>query len=318
MNLHKDRESMELLISNITKRSKIREDVLEKDYYVTLLLEELATKENQANAFFKGGTALYKALKSVRRFSEDIDLTVNVEGLPSKSQEQKRLKNVANGFSVLDVKEKLTDKKGIVEVAYKYNPLFTPATSDILQRCGNVKVEATSFTVSKPIKFIEIAPHIYELADVREKQILEDAFEVKPFKIGTISLERIFVDKIFAAEFYYIRKKWLDFSKHIYDITTVYKLGTVYALLGNASELGDLIELKRLEEKNRIGGVPDNVKIKDFEYFKNIKFYNSSTFKDALRKIHNIYVFDERERISIEDVKSTLEILKQIFIHLGS
>lgn len=56
---------MELLISNISERTGVREDVLEKDYYVTLL-KELSEKKNQNYAYFKGGTALYKALKSIR------------------------------------------------------------------------------------------------------------------------------------------------------------------------------------------------------------------------------------------------------------
>ena len=63
MKLHESKESMELLISNISERTGVREDVLEKDYYVTLLLKELSEKKNQNYAYFKGGTALYKALK---------------------------------------------------------------------------------------------------------------------------------------------------------------------------------------------------------------------------------------------------------------
>lgn len=37
MKLHESKESMELLISNISERTGVREDVLEKDYYVSLL-----------------------------------------------------------------------------------------------------------------------------------------------------------------------------------------------------------------------------------------------------------------------------------------
>ena len=189
MRLHKDRENMETLISNISERTSVREDVLEKDYYVTLLLKELSEKENQNYAYFKGGTALYKALKSVRRFSEDIDLTVYVEDLTNSSQEQKRLTNSVKDFKSLEFKEKLLDKKSSIEVSYKYDPIFVPNTNDTLQRFGNVKIEATSFTVSKPVELMEIAPHLYELATTEEKEVLETVFDVKPFKIATISLE---------------------------------------------------------------------------------------------------------------------------------
>lgn len=74
MNLHLDKAAFQLVVDEISKKCSVRRDVLEKDYYVTLLLKELSEREHQAYAYFKGGTALYKALKSIRRFSEDIDL----------------------------------------------------------------------------------------------------------------------------------------------------------------------------------------------------------------------------------------------------
>lgn len=74
MNLHLDRAAFRVLIERIHQRTGYREDVLEKDYYVTLILKELANKQtNGLPAYFKGGTALYKALKTTNRFSEDID-----------------------------------------------------------------------------------------------------------------------------------------------------------------------------------------------------------------------------------------------------
>lgn len=95
MKLHLDRAAFEFIIDKTAKTNGVRRDVLEKDYYVTLLLCELSQKESQGYAYFKGGTALYKALRSIRRFSEDIDLTVFTEDCPTNSQAQKRLENAA-------------------------------------------------------------------------------------------------------------------------------------------------------------------------------------------------------------------------------
>jgi predicted nucleotidyltransferase component of viral defense system len=80
LRLHDDRAAFVGILANVSGRTGMRQDILEKDYYVTLLLEELAGRQGELPAFFKGGTALYKALGSIRRFSEDIDLTVRVEG----------------------------------------------------------------------------------------------------------------------------------------------------------------------------------------------------------------------------------------------
>lgn len=64
-----------------TLKPVYRTDVLEKDYYVVLTLKELAgMQKDDLPAFFKGGTALYKALKTTNRFSEDIDLSVDTRG----------------------------------------------------------------------------------------------------------------------------------------------------------------------------------------------------------------------------------------------
>lgn len=48
---------------------------LELDTDVLIYMEKQATLP----AYFKGGTALYKAQKSIRRFSEAIDLTICID-----------------------------------------------------------------------------------------------------------------------------------------------------------------------------------------------------------------------------------------------
>ena len=49
--------------------------IIEKDYYVTLVLRELA--KQVPNLLFKGGTSLSKCYKIIDRFSEDIDITLD-------------------------------------------------------------------------------------------------------------------------------------------------------------------------------------------------------------------------------------------------
>lgn len=88
MNLHQDKEAFEALLSDISRRTGIRMDIIEKDYYLTLLLSELAERQDSLPAYFKGGTALYKAIGCMKRFSEDIDLTVEAQDC-TKSQGKK-------------------------------------------------------------------------------------------------------------------------------------------------------------------------------------------------------------------------------------
>ncbi len=100
-------------------------------------------------------------------------------------------------FKSLGKQEVLENERSTITCLYRYNSVFKDLT-DPLERLGSVKVEGTSFTVSKPNKTLQIAPHLYELANENEKKILEDDFDVRPFFIPTITMERIFIDKVFA------------------------------------------------------------------------------------------------------------------------
>ncbi len=313
MKLHFNEEDLEFFINIINERTGVREDVLEKDYYVTLMLKELAEKEYQNYSYFKGGTALYKGLKSIRRFSEDIDLTVYVDNCMSNTQKRKRLRESALGYESLKFKEKKIDNKFCLETIYQYNSLFQTNQRDALQRFGVVKIESTSFTISEPVEFVEIAPHLYELANSEEREILEKEFDVKPFCIATITLERIFIDKVFAAEFYYLRGMLKDFTKHIYDLTVMINLDRIKKFLENKSYLNYVINLKRKEENRRIGGIKKEVLIKNFEYLNDVKFYMSSKFKTNLAYIHNTYVLNNNDIISINEVLNLINLLKNIF-----
>lgn len=166
MKLHEDKFAFLNIINLIHEASSIRADILEKDYYVTLLLRELAGKQVTLPAYFKGGTALYKAQKSIRRFSEDIDLTVCIDNC-SNSQAKKRLEMATKKYQALprtSRKDLEDDRKGSITTVYDYTPLVGVDSDDPLQRFGYVKVEGTSFTVSEPFTPLEIEPILYTYA----------------------------------------------------------------------------------------------------------------------------------------------------------
>ena len=71
MNLHSDRAAFELIIDEVANSSGVRRDVLEKDYYVTLLLKELADKPNQGYAYFKGEVTPKVWTKNIRLYGNE-------------------------------------------------------------------------------------------------------------------------------------------------------------------------------------------------------------------------------------------------------
>lgn len=310
MKLHLDRIAFKQIIDKVSKQYGVRQDVLEKDYYVTLLLLELSQREKQGYAYFKGGTALYKALRSIRRFSEDIDLTISIESCPTPNQAKKRLENATLNYKSLSKGETLANERYSITCEYLYDSMYDLDVGDALQRFGKVKVEGTSFTVSEPTTKIEIAPHLYELCDENDQSILRVHYNVLPFQIEAIALERIFIDKIFAAEFYFERNEYNDVAKHVYDLTVLLNNEKIQSFLSNHDEVFKIIGLKRREEISRKGGVDKNLKVVDFKYFKGLN--NNKEFEAQFKKMQKIYVFNKDDEIFIDDSLNTLRKLQQL------
>ena len=270
MKLHLNKKLFRDIIDTLNTRTGIAIDIIEKDYYVCILLKELSKRQNELKAYFKGGTAIYKILNTMNRFSEDIDLTVKVLTEESNTRNKKRLKQSALGYNIEGlelIKEECIDNKGSITGMYRYNSVYSDSEIP-LQRAGKIQVEATSFTVSEPTEKYYIESLIYKLANNSEKKILEEQFDVSKIEIEIIKLERMFIDKIFAAEFYYIRDMYMDTAKHIYDISILFYNEKIQNLLNNDEELNKLIKYKRQEEKARIGGIDENTQIKNFNYLK--------------------------------------------------
>lgn len=55
-------------------------EVLEKDVWVCWVLEQLFTMPERGEMAFKGGTSLSKAYRTIERFSEDVDITLDLRG----------------------------------------------------------------------------------------------------------------------------------------------------------------------------------------------------------------------------------------------
>ena len=312
MNLHTDKDAFQVLLSNIHERTGYRLDVLEKDYYVVLILKELAQMQKDGlAAYFKGGTALYKALKTTNRFSEDIDLSVDTRDC-SRTQNDKRLEKATKKYTSLvrNSEEGKTNRSEVVAM-YLYDPIVPYDKDDALQRFGKLKVEATSFTISEPTAPMTIAALIYDLATDEEKSILESNYDVAPFEIQTITVERIFIDKLFAAEAY-VRKsgeanRAFEAAKHIYDLTVMSEIASIISLCDNVILMQKLLKIRMDEEKERRDGIP-GINPNQFSFFTEAKL--NSAVRGAYEIMQKQYVLRECDRIPFEKAMDAIAQIK--------
>lgn len=143
MKLHLNKDVFKQFINKISSETNISVDILEKDYYVCCIPQELAKKQDELQAYFKGGTATYKILDTMNRFSEDIDLTVKVSEQLSKNQKKKSFERTAFDYNVegLTLNEAKSIKNGKSETAfYDYETVFDIDTAP-LQRAGEIQIK---------------------------------------------------------------------------------------------------------------------------------------------------------------------------------
>lgn len=235
----------------------------------------------------------------------------------SRSQGKKRLETAANAYKELrrtTEKERESNQRGSITSVYEYDPVTLVDTEDALQRFGHVKVEATSFTVSEPTEPLEISPLLYSEATEAQRDILERRFEVRPFTIQTIKMERIFADKILAAEFYYQRGMLFDTAKHLYDLATMLEQERIHRLLDNSEELIKMIAYKRKKENVRIGSDLAQKPFSEFTLFQTGR--DDPELRDAFMRMQQIYVFSDEDILQPESLQRYMDRLTQRLLSL--
>lgn len=234
--LHNDKELFKQVILAVSEAMGIDSGIIEKDYYVTMFLKRLVDKQPQV--IFKGGTSLSKCHKLIKRFSEDIDLSFECDKRPTEGQ-RKHLKESI--VSVIDeFSFKLTNPDDI-RSRRDYNKYIVdfPSVFDSVALKQYLIIETSVFLRAYPSVEMLATSFIYDYFKEENREDIIEQFALKPFSLNVQSVERTFIDKLFAVGDYYLDGKVTEHSRHIYDLHKLY----------NAVEIND--ELKELFKQVR-------------------------------------------------------------------
>jgi len=253
MFLHQNIKTFEEIIENTHRCIGINKSLIEKDYYVFLLLKLIVhkqTNDKDQEIVFKGGTSLSKAYNIIQRFSEDIDLCLPQDKIKSAGA-RKRLTNAIT-TSINDLGLELYSIRNI-ERSGVYNDIrgnYNSITSDAPIE-SYIKVETVHRIKEYPVEKRLISSYITDYINTHIGNEALQAFHLEPFYVNTVSLYRTFIDKLFAIADYYLEDKVTRYSRHIYDL---YKLiNTIdwnnIQLVGNLRELLNQVQLERQPSK---------------------------------------------------------------------
>lgn len=215
--LDKNKEQFFKLISETAVYFDIHHDYVEKDYWLTLILKEIMNQEY--DYVFKGGTSLSKCYHLINRFSEDIDISyVTPFDEITCSQKEKRFRGIIE--SIKNVGLDISNMSSLKRRAY-FNQYICPYDSifDDTTTKKAVVVELAGQTPAFPITTKPIQSFVGQY--LKETKRLEEMnrYGLNEFDIKVITLERTFVDKVFAICDYYIKGIYERHSRHIYDIS---------------------------------------------------------------------------------------------------
>ncbi len=219
--------------------------VIEKDWWVCILLKAIFQSQYANSIIFKGGTSLSKAYDLIDRFSEDIDLIIDrqllgFDELNSKSQ-IKKLRKASGGFIINEFREELIqqlDQLGISKELYKikYNEhvddTSDPNTLEIYYQpeapVNNVYIqqrvllEMGARSLTEPSETKSIISFLDE--NYKDLTFTEPAFDVQ-----VVIPTRTFIEKVlllheeFSKPIDKIRAERL--TRHFYDLDKMMQAG---------------------------------------------------------------------------------------------
>lgn len=223
--------------------SAINNKALEKDIWVTIVLDAIFRTKYAKHLHFKGGTSLSKAWKIIERFSEDIDLSIerSFYGFSEElSYSQiKKLKRISSEFISTDFKDEL--EKTIIEIGVPANMFTikaTPIPETMKDTVDPQEIVIEYVSILEPIEYlpdtikVEVsARSIKEATQIRAINSIVDGLlpEIgllgESFYVCTIEPQVTMLEKIFLLHEEFTKSisdmRHLRMSRHLYDL---YKL----------------------------------------------------------------------------------------------
>ena len=242
MYLHKEnRELFRDAILLTSQRLEVSEDIVEKDYYVTLILKKLSAIEYPV--VFKGGTSLSKAFQVIDRFSEDIDITFTEHLGEARRKKLKYniLKPIADELGlVIRNFDSIESDKNLNHYDFYYESVVGDRVINAIP--PYVKLETSLMSYAFPSEERELGNYLLDALGAEEEELIA-TYDLGTFPMRVQSLNRTLIDKVFAVCDYYLLDKPHRNARHLYDI---YKL-TEHVEMGS-----DFLELVNEVRAHRI------------------------------------------------------------------
>ena len=168
---------------------------------------------------FKGGTSLSKCYKAIKRFSEDIDITIDTkisQGQMGKLKDAIVATSEELGITIPNLSE-TRSRRSYNKYELEYNSVVGDFNDVVLSK---VIMETSFSETSFPTVLLPVHSYVGDMMEFEAPDMLVEYF-LEPFEMKVQGINRTLVDKVFAICDYHLKGDVKRHSRHVYDI---YKL----------------------------------------------------------------------------------------------
>lgn len=217
----------------------LRAAVIEKDYYVTEALREIARAAGP-HVIFKGGTSLSKGWGLIDRFSEDVDLFLDPEsyrpplGTKGVDRELKRLRDIVLKMPNLSHRKEESSTFGGSGRSDRF--AYPQRFAGVGEVAARVLLESGIASGRQPTEDRALTSLLATY--LGEVGVSLQAEDEQPFSMKLLHFRRTFVEKLFAIHGKVEKRKRErtplgSYARHYYDLYRLAGQPEVLAMLGS-------------------------------------------------------------------------------------
>ena len=199
MTLDNNTQQFSDAIRAASERLNIAAIYIEKDYWITKILQQLSRTPQANNIVWKGGTSLSKGYGLIDRFSSDIDVAVLADGMNGnqiKTLISKVNKGMTKGIPETDMPGKTSKGSRYRKTYHSYKSTLIENDSR-MQLLGNyVIVEINSFANPFPYVRLTIENFITQFLRETDKEELIEKWDMVPFELNVLDKRRTVCEKL--------------------------------------------------------------------------------------------------------------------------
>lgn len=220
MKLHDDIKLFGETIRAASQHLNINVVFVEKDYWITLVLNRLTKSKYASEIVFKGGTSLSKGFGLIDRFSEDVDIAIIDEDKKSGNEIRTLIRTVEKEMTK-DLAELQMD--GVTSKGSKFRKsVFEYPALDAKNKNNNLIVEINSFTNPFPFQVLMLKSLLFDFLTQTGKGNIIEQYDLQPFKINVLNKEQTMLEKIVSLIRFSFEKNVSESLsnkiRHFYDL----------------------------------------------------------------------------------------------------